>query len=418
MTALAIGARLTAAMLGLAHVALLAQRLDAAALGTVLFALGLATLGGGLLAAGQVQHLLRAGPGAPIPHTALRALAFGAAAGAVTITTAGAAGLLPLSPGVAGVTAAMAVIQGASALAGAAQRANGRTGRAALALGPLRVGLPLCLTAATPAASVEACLALAAAGQALALLPLLPGLPRVARAPAAPRALGHAQAGWLMLSHLDLLAAGILLPGDVAGVYLLARRCAAPLALVVEGVRFCAASALAQAYATGDGPTQARRWHRHTAAAGGLALAATIGALVLLPPAIGTTPIVLPLVLAHIAAQTPPILFGLGGVALNMAGHERARRRLLWRVMALAAPLLAGAALMGALQLALAHAAVHLAQGAAAARLLRGAGDKGTAATSPAPAGPRAASPQGSAGRSPDPRAGHNPRPAAPAPRS
>ncbi|MFN3147472.1 MAG: hypothetical protein ACE368_20570 [Paracoccaceae bacterium] len=137
---------------------------------------------------------------------------------------------------------------------------------------------------------------------------------------------------------------------------------------MVEGLRFAAARPLARAYAAGDGPGEARRWHRRTTVAGGLALLAAAGALPLLPPAIGATPVVLPLVIAHLAAQVPPVLFGLGGVALNMAGRERARRWLLWRAVALAAPCLAAAALGGALPLALTHAAVHRAQGAAAAR--------------------------------------------------
>lgn len=399
MTALPIGARLAAAALALGHVALLAQRLDAAALGAMLFALGLAGLGGGLLAAGQAQHLLRAGPGAAIPRAALGNLAAGGLAGLAVLGAAAATGGLALSGAAVGLTVALAVVQGAATLAGAAQRARGRTGRAALALGPLRAGLPLCLTMASPAASVEACLALAAAGQALALLPLLPGLPRVAAGPPVPRALWQTQAGWLVLTHLDVLAAGVLLPVETAGAYLLARRCAAPLALVVEGLRFAAARPLARAYAAGDGPGEARRWHRRTTVAGGLALLAAAGALPLLPPAIGATPVVLPLVIAHLAAQVPPVLFGLGGVALNMAGRERARRWLLWRAVALAAPCLAAAALGGALPLALTHAAVHMAQGAAAARLLTRETGGAPGVRSPARAAPRAASPQGSAGR-------------------
>lgn len=374
------------ALLWLAQAWVLARFLPGEALGEVLFAIAISGLGGGLAGAGHVQLMLREGARHLPESAAFRGLfgeaLVGAARGALlaaTVILAGAAsGLLAMSATAATFTIAATGITALTGILASAQRARGAARIVLWAQGPLRPALSLAVTVtAAPFVQLDGttCLALHALGLALAAFPLFHGLPRPARFSSAKPgtgALWRGQAGWILLSQLDILAVGLLLAPAEGAAYLIARRIAGTAALVYDALRVLEAPELSRAFRNGTGPASAERCNLRFAGAGIAAFTGTLLSIPFLPVLFGETGAAAAPLLPWLAlAQAAPALFGATGLLLTMASLDAPRARLNWAVVLAGAPILALGASIGAAQgLTLATAGVLLGYAALAACVL------------------------------------------------
>ena len=373
---LALGLRAGGALAWLGYVWLLARTLPPPALGQALYALALAGLLGGLLSAGWAGLILRDGarqtPGPLLRQGLGRVVRHGLLLTGGLCVLAGLGGLPHLSPvwPLAPLTGLAALGLAVLGLLSSAARARGQIGRAMLAQGALK--------AAFPALALLALLrhwppgpGLVLAGFCLGLLPLLAGLAWRVLPPAAPRpetrGLRHiwgAQAGTLLLGHLDVVILGwVLSPLEAAG-YLLARRLVGLLAMLFDGLRSALAPRLAQAFAVpGAFPPLAARVNLAFLLLGGgaalLLLMAAPLALGLFGPA-GLDPATQAAFLWLLLGQAAPALFGATGMLMVMSDMERLRARLVWGLLGLGLPALVLAGGWGAPGLALATATLQL----------------------------------------------------------
>lgn len=369
----------------------LARLLPVDALGTMLTILSLAGLLSGLLTAGWAQLVLRDGArlwasdqrGAmttlmarAFTGLALRgfclALGLGVLVGVVPIAT------LPQDPITLCLGIATPLLMALLGVLGSARRAQGALVAALSSQTLLRAALPLCATLIY-AQIADLTLAIALWIYAVGVVLCLPvAWPKTA--PAEPyrvdrtalRALSLSQAGWMLLSHLDVIILTLLASPTQAALYLVARRLAGLLALLFDALRSALAPALSVAYHRGEG-------------FGGLAARTNLGFFLIGGgAATGLAvlgPLALPLFGPQFQAaggvliwltlgQSAPALFGATGMLMTMTDMERPRAVLLW----LAIPLSAAAQLYGASQslhaLAVTTALTQLAFGGVCAAVL------------------------------------------------
>ena len=392
--ALALGLRTAGAAAWLAYTWVLAQLLPPDQLGIALYALALAGLLAGLLVAGWAGHILREGARAleVFDQPRFRALLgqglwvvlWRGGLLALGLSALAALGALPrLTP-----AWPLAALVGATCLASAllaclvsAARAQGHLARAMAAQGVLRAGLPL---AATLGLAWYGGLTLPWVislylGSICLLLPWLAWrLPRPKRQRstederASLRALWGAQAGSLLLGHLDVVMLGWLLSPIEAALYLVARRLAGLLALLFDALRSALAPRLAVAF------TQPKVFAALAARVnlGFLLIGAGAGGVLVLAgpfvlPLFGAGfETALPAFLWLVLGQAAPALFGATGMLMVMSNMEAERARLVWALMPAAALLLFWGAAGGVTRLALCAAAVQLVLAAASAALL------------------------------------------------
>ncbi|WP_224826114.1 lipopolysaccharide biosynthesis protein [Cognatishimia sp. MH4019] len=339
------------ALAWLAYTWLLARLLPSDQLGTMLTILALSGLLAGLLTAGWAQLLLREGSrlwataqaGAltslmarAFTALALRGFALALLLGAVFGTTQIAT--LPQSPITLCLSIALPLLLALLGLLASARRAQGALVPALLSQGLLRAALPLA-SCALYAQFAPLTLAIALCIYAAGVLLCLP-LAWPLSAPPLPcrpdrtslRALTTAQAGWMLLGHLDVIVLTLMASPTQAALYLVARRLAGLLALLFDALRSALAPALSRAYhqRIGFGGLAARTNLGFFLIGGG----AATGLVVL-------GPLALPLFGAHFAAaasvliwltlgQAAPALFGATGMLMTMTDMERPRAVLIW----------------------------------------------------------------------------------------
>ncbi|MEL7213488.1 MAG: hypothetical protein AAGK92_12555 [Pseudomonadota bacterium] len=357
----------------LAYTWLLAQLLPGDELGTMLTVLALSGLLAGLLTAGWAQLVLRDGarvwatPQAGLLTSllaraftglALRgftlAVALGALLGTAQIAT------LPQDAITLCLTIALPIILALLGLAAAARRAQGALVPALLSQSILRAALPLAacaiyaqfapLTLATAlwiyAAGILLCLPLA---WPLSVPPLPYRPDRVSL-----NALTTAQAGWMLLSHLDVIILTVIASPMQAALYLVARRLAGLLALLFDALRSALAPALSRAYhqRLGFGGLAARTNLGFFLIGGGAATGlAVLGPLCL--PLFGAEFTAASGILIWLTlGQAAPALFGATGMLMTMTDMERPRALIIW----FAIPATAGAQLYATTQSLLALA--------------------------------------------------------------
>ncbi|MBV0911118.1 hypothetical protein [Anianabacter salinae] len=368
--------RLGGAAAQLALTALLAATLPATDLGRVLLVLSLAGLGAALVSAGTAQVILREASrdpgGAPAALSAGLRRGMGPLLGLCgLVLLAAEMALVPLGRIEAVALCAAAASSGAGNLAAAVLRADGRTCLAVAVTGCGRPVLSLVLAAAALGLTGDPGLALAAcvAAQVLCTGVAFAAAPSPCLAGALPpaNAMWGAQTGWLLLSQIDVLAAGALLPPAQLAVYLAARRVAAVVTLAQDAVRLIHAPRVARAAppdlraAIAAADASYRRW---SVAAG--VLLACLGVALLPVTSVDVPPVYFVLV----AAFTSPAVAGAAGLALAMTGQERRHLGLLCVSLPLAGLAASCAATAGAAPLAAAFGASLLCHTVAARHLI------------------------------------------------
>ena len=353
------------ALTWLAYTWLLAQVLPPDQLGSMLTILALAGLLSGLLTSGWAQLILRDGarlwataqPGAMttlLAHAftglALRGFALALLLGALLGTTQIAT--LPRAPVTLCLAVATPLLMALLGLLASARRAQGALVPALFSQTVLRAMLPLAacalytqfaqLTLSTSlwiyTTGVLLCLPLAWPQSAP------PEAYKLDRA--SLNALTTAQAGWMLLRHLDVIILTLVASPSQAALYLVARRLAGLLALLFDALRSALAPTLSVAYYRRDGfgGLAARTNLGFFLIGGGAATGlAVLGPLAL--PLFGDTfQAATSLLIWLTLGQAAPALFGATGMLMSMTDMERPRAILIWCAL----PLSAAALLYGA----------------------------------------------------------------------
>jgi len=185
-------------------------------------------------------------------------------------------------------------------------------------------------------------------------------------------ALTTAHAGWMLLSHLDVIVLAVLASPTQAALYLVARRLAGLLALLFDALRSALAPALSIAYhrREGFGGLAARTNLGFFLIGGGAATALVVlGPLALPlfgPEFTSAAALLIWLTLGHAA----PALFGATGMLMTMTDMERPRAVLIWIAVPVGALAQFYAASQSLLTLAMATALTQLVFAGACAAVL------------------------------------------------
>lgn len=381
----------TGALAWLAYTWLLSQLLPTDQLGVMLTILSLAGLLAGLLTAGWAQLVLRDGArlwttaqaGAmtdllirAVKGLAWRGFALALLMGAVLGTTQ--IGSLPGDPLTLSLSIATPLLMALLALLATARRAQGGLVPALFSQSVLRALIPIaaCLIYSQfEPLTLSVALWIYLVGVLLCIPFAWPQSPPALPYPtdrASLAALTSSQAGWMLLSHLDVLVLAVVATPTQAALYLVARRVAGLLALLFDALRSALAPALSVAYQRQDGfgglaaRTNLGFFLIGGGAATGLAVLGPLALPLFGPEFKAAAGLLIWLTLG----QAAPALFGATGMLMTMTDMERPRAVLIWIAVPLAAASQIYAASQSLLALAVAAALTHLVFAAACAALL------------------------------------------------